>query len=187
MPIVAPEFQWKCEPEAEALIKRYLERAVVGNEFLHKLQYELQVATSTRLFDWIDHIEIDDTDAIAQELVKTGFILRYTSDNWRCFYHPGAQLPQFALKKKHDHRIGVALQVDSIADFLMAHKLSVSIEGSPFSGYRRATVSREGDNYVCIVERRGSNALDPMELDAQALLNIHLGYEKSLSIKFHRV
>ena len=178
MPVVAPKFAWKCEPQAEAIVKQWLEQAVNRNLFLQGLQTQLQQITSTRLFDWIDHIEIGNSLKAQQELEKAGFTIEVTTANYVLLKHPGAQLPKVALRVTDDDSIGIFIQVDCIADFLMTHGLSLVIEGSPFSGYRRALVSRESGSYVYVIERRGCLLLEPEQLPPETVPALIRSYEK---------
>ncbi len=158
-------FQWKCEPRAEALVLRALEEACRKNPFLDRLQNDLLKLTSTRLFDWLDHIVVGNSPALEKELEESGFIAEDATPTYRVFYHPGAQLPRLIVKDHDQAVVGVALVVDSIADFLMVRGMKSWIEGSPFSEYRRALVSSEQGISVWAIERRGSRTMEPFYHD----------------------
>ena len=50
------EFQWKCEPQAESLVFSLLNEYTQANPFIEALRFDLLKHTSTRLFDWVDHV-----------------------------------------------------------------------------------------------------------------------------------
>ena len=82
------------------------------------------------------------------------------------------------MKSGKGEEITVAVQVDSIADFLMVRGLSVPIEGSPLSGYRLAVISKEKNTRVLVVERRGSNTFVPVSLKPDGYVAVQMAYEK---------
>lgn len=150
-------FQWKCEPEAEAVALHWLQVFVQKNPALQELDQELQEQTSTRLLDWVDHFVVPAK--VRAELEKAGYV-----EQEGAFYHPGAQLPRFILATGEASH-GVAVSVENIANFLMVRGLSIPIEGSSLSGYRRACVSDSSSAHFWVVERRGTSTFDPLYLD----------------------
>lgn len=155
------EFQWKCQPKAESMISKILEKAVQGNAFIAGLSKDLQKHTSTRLFDWLDHVIIGHSLDIENDLIEAGFISNIASSTYRVFHHPGAQLPRIMLYDENDGMIGVAIAVEKIEDFFMARGVSAPIEGSPFSVYRRSCLSIENGIAFWAVERRGTLSMEP--------------------------
>lgn len=154
-------FVWHPQKEAEQLLKQTVLAAVEKNQFLLQLQQELQDYTSTRLFDWIDHIELGYSDALHKELVAYGFESKIATPNYRVFLHPGAKLPLMVVKDQSHPFVGISLAVESISDFLMVRGMTSCIEGSFLSGYRRASVSKEQGVFVYVVERRGILSMEP--------------------------
>jgi hypothetical protein len=155
------QYVWKCEPQAEALIVRVLDEACRRNYFLEQLSHELLKVTSTRLFDWLDYIVVGTSPSLEKELDDTGFVVGDATPTSRVFHHPGAQLPRVVVNDHDQAVVGVAINVESIADFLMVHGISAWIEGSPFSGFRRCCVSTDDDVSVWVVERRGTMTIEP--------------------------
>lgn len=144
-------FSWKCEPQAEALIQGVLDAAAAENQDIAHLQDELVKHTSSRLFDWLDHVIVGFTPEFESRLEEAGFVPENATPTYRVFHHPAAQLPRVVVHD-HDHPIvGVAVSVESIADFLMIRGQAGWIEGSPLSGYRRCQVST--DNGVSQIGR----------------------------------
>lgn len=139
-------FQWERQPKAEALIVKFLEKACEANTAIAQLQGELHKHTSTRLFDWLDHV-------IVRKEPEAGFVL----DETGVFHHPGAQLPRIQVGDQE----GIAVKVDSIADFLMVRGIEALIEGAPLSGYRRAEICKENGISLYVVERRHTLTMEP--------------------------
>lgn len=155
------KFQWKLHPEAENLIQEVLAEACRKNPYIEQFAQDLTIQTSTRLFDWVDHVLIGYSSVVEKQIEDLGFNIEFAAPTYRVFYHPGAQLPRIVLKDTDFEGVGVAVRVDSIADFLMVHRLSSWIEGSPLSGYRRACVSDVPQAKFWVVERRGTRGMEP--------------------------
>lgn len=155
------KFQWKLHPEAERLVLELIEQAARANPFIEQLARDLTHLTSTRLFDWTDHVAIGYSSLAEKQLDDAGFSVEFASPSYRVFSHAGAQLPRVILKDTEQEGVGVAIKVESIADFLMAHRSSSWIEGSPLSGYRRACVSSNPQSKFWVIERRGTLSMEP--------------------------
>jgi hypothetical protein len=130
-----------------------------------RLLNDLRKHTSTRLFDWVDHLIIGRSEESEKQLEKLGFESAIASPTYRVFQHPGAQLPHIVVYDDEQTQTGVAVIVDSIADFLMVRGMSGWIEGSPFSGYRRCCVSIDNAASLWVVERRGTWVVEPSYID----------------------
>lgn len=172
------QFQWQCQPKAEAIIQRILDECCRRNSFVDNLKNDLYKHSSTRLLDWADHVVVGYSDAMENELLESGFESEQASSAYRVFHHPGAQLPRVILKDRETEVFGVALSVDSIADFLLAHGMGGKIEGSSYSGYRRSVVSTENNATLWVVERRGIQTMEPIETSASAIEKYLLAKEK---------
>lgn len=137
----AARTEWTVHPEAEKLVEQLLAEAVADSPRLADLDARLGAQTSTRLFDWLDHVGA----AVSDETLRScGYV---EGDGlWR---HPLAQLPAIVPGPR-----AVALRVDDAAVFCAAQGGPGPAEGSPKSGFRRATVSGEEPVAVSGVERR---------------------------------
>lgn len=166
---VMTNFQWKCHPQAEALVQNVLEECCKANPFIHHLQETLLAKTSTRLFDWLDHVVVSYSALLENELEEHGFVSETVTASYRVFNHPGAQLPRVIMRDETAENMGVAVTVDSIADFLMVRGMSGWIEGTPLSLYRRCCVSTERGVSLWVVERRGTHTMEPTYTDEKAI------------------
>src|SRR5581483_5571637 len=91
-------FIWECHPEAENLVLKLLKEALEKSIFLQDLEKALLKETSTRLFDWIDHIEVGASSQLDQEIVKAGFERENVTPHYCTFFHPRAQLPRILIR-----------------------------------------------------------------------------------------
>jgi len=173
-------FQWQCQPEAENLVLSILNKALVLNPFIQTLSADLEKHTSTRLFDFLDHVAVTYSAEIEKELELAGYVLEHTTQNYRNFIHPGAKLPRIVIKDSDPlpALIEIGVAVESIADFLNVRGLSCHIEGSSCSPYRRAIVSTENDVSLLALERRGSCLMEPSFLDPIQQEQYRLAEEK---------
>lgn len=154
-------FQWECQPKAENLVMEIFKRAVAANSFIAQLEKDLLKHTSTRLFDWLDHVVAEESDQLNQDLREAGFVQQGNGFQ-PLFAHPGAQLPRVVLVRSNAITTGLAVSVDSIADFIMTHGGgNYQIEGSQFGDFRRCEISREKNTALWVVERRGNLTLHP--------------------------
>lgn len=163
---VNAQFQWQCHPNSEKILIKALDSACHANPMIAQLQTDLLQYTSTRLFDWLDHLIIPYSEQIEKELEADGFIFETASSSYRTMRHPGAQFPRVVMSDDSSKK-GIAVTVDSIADFLMARGMSGEIEGSPLSNYRRCCVSTEEETSLWIVERRSSHTMEPTITDSK--------------------
>jgi hypothetical protein len=167
-------FQWECQPKAEGLILKAIEKSIASNSVTAKLQKDLLAQTSTRLFDWLDHIVVAYSSELEGELQSYGFVQQQLDENAIVYHHPGAQLPRLVIKQNPSEPIGIAVSVDSIADFLMMQGgTDLPIEGTLFGSYRRCCIHVEQENALWIIERRGTQTLIPTEESPEVIQSYH--------------
>ncbi len=160
---VKSEFDWKCEPGAEKWLHAYLREYEEQSAIVATLKRELYEKTSTRLFDWIDHLVVTESGHVEEELRANGFEQEGAAPGYRIFTHFRAKLPSVVVNDSHSTLLkGIALKVESIADFLMVRGQGGVIEGTPFSPYRRTCVAVENKVALYAVERRGSRVMEPI-------------------------
>lgn len=162
-------FQWKCQPDAEKFCLELLQEACQLNFSIQELQNQLHKETSTRLFDWVDHFSIGYAQEYEQRLQACGFVAESAAAEYRVYKHPGAQLPRIVMHDGGQRLLGVAVGVETIADYLMVRGLSARIEGTPFSHYRRCELSKENGVTFWAVERRVGNTMEPTYADESTI------------------
>lgn len=159
--MVNEQWQWKTHPKAEQFVENVLEECVASNPFIAQLQEDLKVHTSSRLFDWLDHVIIGYSEETEKTLQEVGYVSDQAAPSYRVYHHPGAQLPAIVVRDNDQPIVGCAVKVDSIADFLMARGMAGYIEGSLLSGYRRCCVAVDNEVSLWVVERRGTRGMEP--------------------------
>lgn len=176
MSIHAP-FHWERQPQAEKLVLEVLEQATDASPAIDKLSEELLHLTNTRLFDWLDHVVVPESAQMLEKLQKAGFV-QQGNGNQHVFAHPGAQLPRVVMLPPKEAAAGLAISVDSIADFLMVRGEQRVIEGSHFGNYRRSLFSFEKGAALWVVERRGTLTMQPTQEKAPVVSNYSKALEK---------
>ncbi len=149
-------FQWERQPQAEQFILEILQCAIEESPRIATLSDDLYHQTNTRLFDWLDYVEIPNSKKNIEELTKTGFV------EWQhgLYFHPGAQLPRVLLSPAQK-KVGVGISVDSIASFLMVRGENRLIMGSEFGNIRTCNFSIENDASLTLIERKGAHSIQP--------------------------
>lgn len=171
------QFQWECHPKSETLLTGIISKYTSENPAIANLEKDLNVYTSTRLFDWIDHIVIGYSEEIERDLESDGFVAEGTTATYRILHHPRAQFPRVVLNEDATKELGIAVNVDSIANFLMVNGISRIIEGTFLSAYRRTSISIENNIALWIVERRCSHTMEPIYADDDSIKNYLLAEE----------
>ena len=140
------DFDWQLHPDAEALVDRLVDQATDRSQWLTDFRAALDIRTSTRIQDWLDHVAVPAT---AEALAAVGYVEGWQGAPgvWR---HPGAQLPAIVMAPSYR----VALRVDDVAAAAQANGSDRPVMGSPLSGYREVELHEENDVAVLAVERR---------------------------------
>ncbi len=162
------QFKWERYPEGERFLQLNIDR-FLKNPALKELDSKLKTRTSTRLFDWVDHIVLLDTEENRDSLKKGGF--QFNPQNGY-YQNKRAQFPLVLLSKEE----GIGVAVDSIEDFLLIHGGPKTIEGTPFSPYRRALVDCDNGINFWVVERRSWEFKEPQVKDSHYLTNYFKAY-----------
>lgn len=162
-------FFWQRHAEAERLVLKLLEDFTARNGTLQRLAEGLLKQTSSRLFDWVDHLLLQDSRALLWQLADLGYAVAADATS-TVTSHPGALLPPIVkVEDIFGAEAGVALRVECLGEFLEANGFSASIEGDPCSGYRRCLLGREGRIALFAVERQGSRSFEPEPLSDEGL------------------
>lgn len=159
------EFHWEPCPEGQALLDEWVADFMQRNSFANELSKRMTNETGTRFFDWIDHIEIPDSQKVGERLSEAGFE-KGKSNSWQ---HLGAIFPRVILGNSRC----LAIKVESVSDFLTANHCEAEIIGSPFDQFRMAEII---DGFG-VVERRGYRRFDKVKTSPKLILKSREIYE----------
>ncbi|MFW9799933.1 MAG: hypothetical protein ACFFD9_05825 [Candidatus Thorarchaeota archaeon] len=179
-------------PQAENLLVKRMDEFVAASRVAGNLSARMRDETSTRLFDWIDHIVLPKTVIEPETLLELGFVENHDIgrlEGTRVFEHDLSILFPVLISESSETQI--VLKPEDLDRFLQMNgryyawpnggvgdadmsTIHDNIEGTPFSPYRRALISKEGDHEVWAAERRGWNGYSV--LDDWASAN-HSDYE----------
>lgn len=162
-------YQWECQPEAASWIEGIVDRCCRSHEEISAFAFSLRNETSTRLFDWTDHVIVPQAENTDEELEALGFVAETAASHYRVFEHPGAQLPRIVVQELSPDTFGLAIKVESIPQFLMTRGILRSIEGSPYSPLRRCCISSDNGISFLAVERRSTRGMEPCIMDESYL------------------
>lgn len=171
------QFHWTPQPQAEQFVHEnvaaFLSRFPAASEMSRRMKDE----TGTRFFDWIETLALPDSDQVREQLRHAGYV-NYrdrTCEYPRVFSQPHGIFPRVLL---HDDKVrAIHLKVTSVADFVARWNLAESVQGSPFSPYRRVQAFADEGVELFVAERWGWTGYDipPADSDraaaAEGLLN----------------
>lgn len=162
---------WQLWPETESALQAWLDALLAmlpaAADFVHKLEQ----TTSTRTFDWVDHLILLGDENAESTLNALGFEREDvpTPDDARAFYHPHAQFPRVLLHHGdagEAQPIALALKCDRVADVLLANGLNRPIRGVRRSPFREATLFEENGRSLRVTERCGYRGYVPVSFTA---------------------
>ena len=158
-------YDWPLCYDAENLILEKLAVFTRRNGFAGGLERTMREHTGTLLLDWVDHLVVSRDDL--PRFLATGYVEEGSDATGRtAYWHPEAMLPRVLVDLNVESRYSptvVALKVDSVADFAVAHRINGEPQGEPFSRFRRLTVATENGATLDAIERRGYRGCLPGE------------------------
>lgn len=170
----ADAYNWKPQPAAGTIVKELVELFVGKIEFLRGLSGQLQEVTGTRLIDWIDHFELStkltEDFLPVDSLIDAGFA-EIEKDAHRTVYkHAGGLFPVIVIANQSASRVG--LKVESVVDFLAAHRIPVDIGSIPIASKRIAMVAAAQDFEFWVIEKHGIQCWEACNEDANRALRV---------------
>jgi hypothetical protein len=151
-------FNWQRYGDAYELIVHNLEKMMDLHPGLAALSKKITLHAGARLFDVADHLVLPANEW-RHKLEETGF-----TNRGDLYFMENSNLPPVMVDPKSGSHAGVAVRVESIVNFLMQNQLSCSIDGGPFSPFRRCHLSTGPKVSLWLVERRKQMVFEPEEL-----------------------
>ena len=147
------KFDWGVYPDAEVFLDSHVEAFLTKNSFSRKLSVRMEKETSTRFFDWIDHIVIPKATVGEEEVSKLGFKEKNAEapKGTKVFVNSDTIFFPVLLGDSFE----VALKPERLENFIEVMGDRQKIEGKPFSLFRKAVINEENGCVLSAVERRG--------------------------------
>src|SRR6266850_5919346 len=151
-------FDWPLCQDAENYVLSKIEAFLERNGFARSLAERMSDETGTLFLDWIDHIAVGK--AQTHSLEAAGYRPETSPESPKgqsVYWHPAAMLPRIVVDEQHREQMpaSIGIRVESISDFMTAHRLVGEPEGPPLSRFRRFTAADENRTRLEVVERRG--------------------------------
>lgn len=148
------KFDWGLYPEAEKLLDYSISKFLKSNAFARNLAEKMNRDTSTRFFDWIDHMVLSEKDVGEKKITGVGFEEKtgvLAPDGYRVFSNSNTILFPVLLGKKTE----IALKPEILEHFIQSAGTGNTIDGEMFSPFRRSVINESKGFVLSAVERRG--------------------------------
>lgn len=153
-------FDWQLAPEADKHLHHLIDWFIDQCPRADRIAAMIETVTSTRIFDWIDHLSLPSVMLDQDELAKHGFV--EMAGEKEVFTAPGTCL--FPLRFHHGEA-ELALKVDDLDTFRSAWSIARKVEGVRLAPFRRLQILKEEGALLTAVERRGYNGFDVTRSD----------------------
>ena len=159
-------FDWPLCYDAENFILNQIQAFLARNTFISTLSERMRFETGTLLMDWTDYLVLP-ADA-EPALRRAGFtddpLVETPASSQKPFWHREAMLPRVVLDRtlpSAGYPDALAIQVESISDFMAVHGIATEPEAEPLSRFRRIVASLENGTRFEVIERRGYRGCVP--------------------------
>ncbi len=161
---VLKQFDWKPQPDAWKLVNDLVGGFLAACPDAKQLAERMRDETGTRFIDWVDTIEVARAPELRDRMLKSGYELRPLPGAAECYHNPLGIFPRIVLKDSGATR--VAIKVEAVTDFIVAHSLfQVAVIGEAGGQLRLAKVYDGVAAQLWIVERHGFLGLTPPVFD----------------------
>ena len=151
-------FDWGLYPAVEKFLLDETNNFLGHHDIAKSLADRMINGTSTRFFDWIDHMILPEARISDKLLTKLEFQeieSKELPENMRLFRHPKTEF--FPLLITNKAVTEVALKPEELDHFLQGVGKDIEIDGDCFAPFRKALIKKEGNYVLAAVERRAYN------------------------------
>ncbi|MDB5296188.1 MAG: hypothetical protein JWO31_2171, partial [Phycisphaerales bacterium] len=150
---VFDQYKWEPQPDAERLVQRLVADFLGSNAWAAAFADRLYKDAGVRFADVVDHVHVPPAAASVADVLAAGF--EPVPADRHAYAHPGGIFPTLVVGPPADH--GVAVRVESVADFLAIHGMCAEHTGRPGDRVRTAPVvpAAAGVPGLAVVERHG--------------------------------
>ncbi len=149
---IPEDFQWKTEAGAAQIVSQLVAHLIRGIPFASELAERMLAESGTRIIDFVDHVLVKVDASLVQRLAEAGFT-RIQCDAETRWQHARGLFPTIRCCTATIEQL--VLKVESVADFLIAHRLDETIEGLPLAAVRRAKIANSPQSELWVIERHG--------------------------------
>lgn len=143
---------WAPQPDAEATLREWLASRLARNEEAAAFACRLANGTAIRIRDLVDHVVF--TQPATRTAIEAAGWTESEPGIWR---NPAGLFPPFLAGEAET----VWLRVESVEQFVAAHKLTSAIEGEPLAPLRRLVTFPSDQVGFGVLERNGSPGFVP--------------------------
>ena len=157
------KFDWPLFSKAESFLQAQVDMFLNKSKAASTFADEIQQKTSTKIFDWIDHLVIPAEKADISDLLKLGFHESKIMEGAKILRVEDSVL--FPVILKSDRASELAIKVDDIDAFRKVYAKQKNIQGQPNAGFRKIELSSESGFLFSAIERRGSSGFSVEDND----------------------
>ncbi|MDN3515483.1 MAG: hypothetical protein NG747_13935 [Candidatus Brocadia sp.] len=153
---VVKKFDWGLYPRAGNLLVQHIDVFLRNNNFARNLSLRMEQETSTRFFDWIDHVVLPENILSAKTIEDAGFQQidhLEAPTGMKVFEHPGGIFFPVLLSPKS--LVEVVLKPERLDHFIQIMGQNIFTEGAICGPYRKAIISIQNNYVFSAAERRG--------------------------------
>src|SRR5262249_45912323 len=125
------KFDWPLCHDAENFLLERIDAFLARNSFAKRLSDRMLTGTGTLLLDWVDHLVSTHWEEGKRGAAGLGRARRgETAGGERAFWHREAMLPRVLLSSSAPGAFPplLAIRVDSITEFMVAHGINGEID-----------------------------------------------------------
>ncbi len=158
------QFTWEPQPAAQGLVNDLVETLLTRCPEAERLSNRMLRESGTRFIDWVDSIEAPRTPELRDRLRATGWVSRPMAGAPDCWINERGIFPRVALSDGPVLKVGI--KVESVGDFVQAHRLfSSPVIGEALGQFRATRACRGDDAEVWAIERHGWLGFSPPVFD----------------------
>lgn len=149
------EYDWGLYPETDKILNKEISLFLKNNKDAKNLSSKMEKITSTRFFDWIDHIVFPEDRFSDKKLKSLGFEITKIEAPKDTRVYMNYDSIYFPILTRPDKVMEVVLKPERLDHFLQMWKDAPLIHAEMFAPYRKSIVSKQGNFILSAAERNG--------------------------------
>jgi len=168
-------FQWKPQPQAEALVTSLAEELLSRSAFARVLRAKLNNEAGIRILDLIDSIHVPRSADLRKRLAVAGFVHRPIDGIHDHYVQEQGIFPAIVLRNPAE-QAAAYLKVESAADFLAVWQIDEPVS-LPLAPLRTVLLNRGEPVELWAIERHGCRGFAPTVQHPQAIISTLLHHQ----------